>query len=405
MQPLQSPLLSICVPTYNRQFLLQRNVEFHLEAFRTIGIPFEIVIVDDCSTDGTAQYLEEISENPEISAFRRVKNSGFVSNYAFAMRRARGKYATFLGDDDLLIPEKVIEYVRIMEEDPALGVVQAPWMLVDERGGVSRNAGPFYKVPGGAIRHERGNFRSLLDMIFDSHVFPEFMIIRRDVLSRSISKATPFIFWAFFYTGRALEQADMLFLAEPFARVTAASDDPRLQQGNHECMFEWDKYRGGLEYLASKTMRKQDPLSDNRGLLQEKINRFMLVRQGVALRLHIDAHNWAEAYVMYHRMSLYGTPPLPEQMYDNICKLAGIVSAARDAFEFSTAPIILDPIIGGDTLKLLPADVRSRLTQASPDQQSAAEPNAYLRMDPEFPPHLRQKDGVFDIRDYVAQFV
>lgn len=86
---LNEPLiLSICVPTYNRQFLLERNVTFHLDAFRRIGIPFEIVIVDDCSTDDTAAYIASLADQPEISAFRRATNSGFLSNYAFAMQRA-----------------------------------------------------------------------------------------------------------------------------------------------------------------------------------------------------------------------------------------------------------------------------------------------------------------------------
>src|SRR3954471_16361941 len=107
----EPPILSICVPTYNRQFLLERNVNFHLDAFRRIGIPFEMVLVDDCSTDETAAYIASLSGQPEISAFRRATNSGFLSNYAYAMQRARGRYAVFLGDDDLLIPEKVIEYV------------------------------------------------------------------------------------------------------------------------------------------------------------------------------------------------------------------------------------------------------------------------------------------------------
>ncbi len=80
-------LLSICVPTYNRQFLLERNVSFHLERFRELQVPFEIVLVDDCSTDNTAAYIQSLEGIPEINAYRRVKNSGFVSNYAFAMRR------------------------------------------------------------------------------------------------------------------------------------------------------------------------------------------------------------------------------------------------------------------------------------------------------------------------------
>ena len=391
-------LLSICVPTYNRQFMLERNVNFHLDAFRSLGVPFEIVLVDDCSTDETPAYIQSIAHNPEISAYRRAANSGFLSNYAYAMQRARGRYAVFLGDDDLLIPEKVLEYIRLMEADPRIGVVQAPWMLVDGRPG-GGDMGPFYKIPQ-QTRHEKGNFRSLLDFILKYHVFPEFMIIRRDVLSMSISSPAPFIFWAFLYTTRALDKADILFTPEPFARVTAVSDDPRLQQGNKECMFQWDTYRGGLEYLASHAAL----LQEDRARLVESVNRFMLIRQGVALRLHVQAKNWVEAYVMYHRMAAYQPAPLAPDLYGLTCKMAGIVTAANEASNFNEAPVVVDPAILNETLGFLPVSIQKRLTRElpAPDQRT---PTAWLRLSPEFPPNPHPKDAIFDLANYISQFV
>jgi glycosyltransferase involved in cell wall biosynthesis len=399
----EPPILSICVPTYNRQFLLERNVNFHLDAFRRIGIPFEMVLVDDCSTDETAAYIASLSGQPEISAFRRATNSGFLSNYAYAMQRARGRYAVFLGDDDLLIPEKVIEYLRLMEADPQIGVVQAPWLLVDARPG-GGDMTPFYRVAS-PTRHRQGDFRALLDFILDGHIFPEFMIIRRDVLLKSISSPTPFIFWAFLYTTRALDKADILFMPDPFARVTAVSDDPRLQQGNKECMFQWDSYRGGLEYLASQALRSPDVAPDYRGSLFGRITQFMLQRQGVALRLHVSAKNWVEAYIMYHRMAAYQPTPLSSEAYGQICKLAGIVTAATEAAAFNSEPAILDPVINDTTLSLLPESVLQRLTRDQPTAIDADKPRAYLRFTQEFPENPKAKDGLFDILSYIEQFV
>lgn len=403
MSSTQPIILSICVPTYNRQFLLERNVTFHLDSFRKLGIPFEIVIVDDCSTDNTPAYIASISDNPEINAFRRVKNSGFVSNYSFAMQRARGRYAVFLGDDDLLIPEKVVEYVRLMEQDPALGVIQAPWMLVDVRNNANTDIGPFYRLPG-PIRHSKGNFLSMLDMILNYHVFPEFMIIRRSVLAKAISSPTPFIFWAFLYTTRALEGGDIMFVPEPFARVTAVSDDPRQQQGNKECMFLWDTYRGGIEYLVSRAAQVNPFSPDEKVSLNARILKFMMMRQAVALRLHVEAGNWPEAYIMYHRMAAHEQMPLSPDAFGQICKLAGVVTAAREATEFSNEPIILDPMIETTTLNLLPQDIRARMTYPVEGAAKSQEPRAYLRFNPAFPENPGPKDGIFDIREYIAQF-
>ncbi|WP_162939443.1 glycosyltransferase family 2 protein [Neorhizobium sp. NCHU2750] len=395
-------LLSICVPTYNRQFLLERNISFHLKSFRELGISFEIVVVDDCSTDNTAEYMKSLAHVPEISAFRRASNSGFVSNYAFAMRRAKGRYAVFLGDDDLLIPEKVVEYLRLMEADPDLGMIQAPWLLVDARPGRG-DMGPFYRIPG-PTRFARGDFRGLLDFILAWHVFPEFLIVRRDVLDKTISGGTPFIFWAYLYTTRALDKAGVMFVPEPFARVTAVSDDPRMQQGNNECMFQWDTYRGGLEYLASQSWKGQQPTPLDYQNTTEKIMDFMYKRQSVALRLHIQTKNWVEAYILYHRMAAYKEITLPGTSVDMLRKLAGVAMAASEATSFNALPAIVDPALTADLINLLPAKVQERLTRNVP---MGAEDGgrAWLKLDPRFGEPMRPQDAAFNVSSYVDQFI
>lgn len=402
------PLLSICIPTYNRAALLKRNVDFHLQEFRRLGLAFELVVVDDGSTDATAAYLASMAREPELRVYRRLENSGFMSNYAYAMRRARGRYALFLGDDDLLIPDQVAEYLHIMQADPSLGMLQAPWMLVDERSG-GGDIKPFYTLID-ALRIARGDHPALLRFILDKHVFPEFMIIRRDVLQQSISSATPFIFWAFLYTARALDKGDVLFMPAPFVRVTAASDDPRAQQGNTECMFQWDSYLGGLEYMASLAERAGQSgafAADDREAVAASIRRFMRIRQTVALRLLIVGKHWAAAYVLYHRMAAYGsldaraTAGLTLAM---IAGLAGAAQAASEAAEYSTEPVVVDPAVSDDLLEMLASRATCGLTRDLPSS-GGGPPRAWLRMDPAFGEPLSPADAAFDIPAYVAQFI
>ena len=394
-------LLSICVPTFNRQFLLERNVTFHLQEFRRLGINFELVLVDDCSTDATPSYLASLSNEAEVSCYRRKRNSGFLSNYAFAMRRARGRYAVFLGDDDLLIPDKVVEYIRIMEGDRRIGMVQAPWLLVDARPG-GGDMSPFYRLPS-PVRHGKGDFRGLLQFILDRHVFPEFLIVRRDILAQSISSATPFIFWAFLFTARALHRADVLFMPEPFARVTAISDDPRMQQGNKECMFQWDSYRGGLEYIASHMFRTEQSGEADRAALVGSIMRFMAIRQSVALRLLLQSRRWVEAYVLYHRMAAYQPVKLEGFSIDVVRTLAAITVAATEASEYSDELAIVDPALGDEVLAELTPDLLRRLTRELPPAEGR-EPRAWLRFDDDFGEPLREGDVVFEVPTYLQQF-
>jgi glycosyltransferase involved in cell wall biosynthesis len=396
------PLLSICVPTFNRRVLLERNVNFHLRRFTALKIPFEIVIADDCSTDGTGEYLETLARNPNVQAHRRARNSGFLDNYAFVMRRARGRYAIFLGDDDLLIPEKVAEYIARLEAEPKLGMIQAPWLMMDERPG-GGPMGPFYKIDR-EHRFAEGDLPALAGFVLNQHIFPEFMIIRREVLARSISSPCPFIFWAFLYTGRALAQADVLFIPEPFARVTAISNDPRQQQGNNETMFQWDRYRGGIEYLVSLARTVAGSAMTGQDKLSALINRFMEIRQTVALRLNIGAKNWAEAYILHHRMAAYGRSPLDQATFNQVRQSAGIATAAAEAISYSSEPAILDPALDERLLDALKPDIRARLVRnAAPGLPG--KPRAFLRVDPAFPAEIGRNDAIFDIKDYVAQFV
>jgi glycosyltransferase involved in cell wall biosynthesis len=394
-------LLSICVPTFNRKFLLERNVSFHLQEFRQLGISFEMVLVDDCSTDETAEYLASLEGEPEVRSYRRARNSGFLSNYAFAMQRARGRYAVFLGDDDLLIPDKVAEYLQIMEKDPEIGMVQAPWLLVDARPG-GGDMRPFYKLSA-PTRHSKGDFASLLNFILERHVFPEFLIVRRDVLAKSISGATPFIFWAFLFTARALNAADILFMPEPFARVTAISNDPRTQQGNKECMFQWDSYRGGLEYIASHTFGRGQFADEDRAALNRAIMDFMAVRQTVAFRLLIQSKHWVEAYILYHRMAAYRPVESTGLPIEIVRTLAAVTTALTEAVEFSDGPPIVDPTLDSDILGMVSSKLLERLTHEVPPAGDR-EPRAWLRVNPDFADKASNDDAVFDLPSYCQQF-
>jgi hypothetical protein len=131
----------------------------------------------------------------------------------------------------------------------------------------------------------------------------------------------------------------------------------------------------------------------------------MLQRQAVALRLHVTARNWVEAYIMYHRMAAYQPAPLAVETYDQIRKLAGIVTAATEAAAFSSDLAILDPVINDTTLSLLPESIQKRLTRDQPTGQDGDRPRAYLRFTDEFPANPKAKDGFFDILNYIEQFV
>lgn len=92
------PLITVYIPTFNRIDMLRRAVDSVLnQSFQD----FEIIVVDDCSSDSTVQYLIELSQNDKrVRFFQNIKNSGACVSRNKAITESKGKYITGLDDDD-----------------------------------------------------------------------------------------------------------------------------------------------------------------------------------------------------------------------------------------------------------------------------------------------------------------
>lgn len=101
-----APLVSIIIPTHNRWPLVLEAVDSAL-AQEVEGV--EVVVVDDGSTDGTADLLEVA--RPGISVLRQTNRERGAARNA-GMRHARGRYVTFLDADDVLEPWYVAQFVE-----------------------------------------------------------------------------------------------------------------------------------------------------------------------------------------------------------------------------------------------------------------------------------------------------
>lgn len=104
-----NPLVTVYIPTFNRVELLKRAVEsVRQQTYQNL----EIIIVDDCSTDGTHEYLEDISnQDSRIRFFLKEKNSGACVSRNIAIENARGEYITGLDDDDYFLENRIKLFV------------------------------------------------------------------------------------------------------------------------------------------------------------------------------------------------------------------------------------------------------------------------------------------------------
>lgn len=105
-----NPLVTVYIPTFNRVELLKRAVEsVRQQTYQNL----EIIIVDDCSNDGTHEYLDEISkQDSRIRYFIKEKNSGACVSRNIAIENANGEFITGLDDDDYFINKRIEVFIR-----------------------------------------------------------------------------------------------------------------------------------------------------------------------------------------------------------------------------------------------------------------------------------------------------
>ena len=93
---MNNPLQTVIIPTYNRKEMLAEAVNSVLNQSQK---SLEVLIIDDCSNDGTGEFVKNINDS-RVHYFRNEKNSGPEFNRSYGLRQSRGKYITFLDDDD-----------------------------------------------------------------------------------------------------------------------------------------------------------------------------------------------------------------------------------------------------------------------------------------------------------------
>jgi len=117
--PAHEPLVSVVIPAYNCEAYVAEAIESVLnQTFRD----FELIVVDDASTDRTGEVLAGYERAGRIRVVSHQMNQGLAATRNSGIRRARGRYVSFLDADDVWRPEKLEYHVRILRENPHLAL-------------------------------------------------------------------------------------------------------------------------------------------------------------------------------------------------------------------------------------------------------------------------------------------
>ncbi len=125
---MKSPVVSICIPTYNRPDLLLKALKSCLaQSYKD----YEIVITDNSSNEDSKNGIESLN-NSSIRYHKNEKNIGGLGNLNKALELSQGKYIKYLMDDDLLKPDCLEKMVPILDKYPDVGVVMSPLEIINE---------------------------------------------------------------------------------------------------------------------------------------------------------------------------------------------------------------------------------------------------------------------------------
>jgi glycosyltransferase involved in cell wall biosynthesis len=110
------PTISVIIPTYNRGYVIRQTLDSVL--VQTIS-DFEILIVDDGSTDDTKQIIDEIKDS-RIKYFYQ-NNGGVSSARNLGLKNAQGKFVCFLDSDDLWPANFLQTMIKHLQDNPEYG--------------------------------------------------------------------------------------------------------------------------------------------------------------------------------------------------------------------------------------------------------------------------------------------
>ena len=111
-----NPLVSVLMTAYNREEYIAEAIESVLASTYT---NFELIIVDDCSTDNTVNIAKGFeAKDSRIKVYVNEKNLGDYPNRNKAAGYAKGKYLKYLDSDDKIFPQGIAQLVEVMHSHP-----------------------------------------------------------------------------------------------------------------------------------------------------------------------------------------------------------------------------------------------------------------------------------------------
>jgi len=126
-----SPAISVLIPLYNAENFIAQAIESVLNQTFT---NFEIIIVDNCSTDSSFEIASKYTTDSRVKLFRNPENIGMVRNWNQCILHANGEYLKFLFADDYFKENALSELIAPFLKDHSINLVVSPRVYLFDDG-------------------------------------------------------------------------------------------------------------------------------------------------------------------------------------------------------------------------------------------------------------------------------
>lgn len=165
-----NPIVSVIIPSYNSAHFLLKAVE---SIFNQTFQDFEVIVVDDGSTDNTREVVIPLMEHDR---FRYVyqENQGLAATRNTGLSVAKGEFVAFLDADDVFLPQKLVVQVKWLQENPEFGLVGGGFYYMNEKGALSEAQRSWLRNPNLTIK----------DLLFDCPFMVPAVLVRKEWVDR-----------------------------------------------------------------------------------------------------------------------------------------------------------------------------------------------------------------------------
>jgi len=219
-----NPLLSILIPTYNRKRLLLQNLrllEMHVD--KLCGQKkIEIIISDNDSSDGTTEAVmafKDGTENLQISFYKQDKNIGLERNAIFCLSKSSAKYVMYLGDDDFLAKQYLLEVYRLASSLSDIACI-VPSIVPIDSDGKRLEGGRDINIP---TRKYRSGFAAARKLMWRGHQLSGVTFLRERTLGAYERGRQPNLYPFMFFVGFNCLRGESVHLTDFPVKVTVGA--------------------------------------------------------------------------------------------------------------------------------------------------------------------------------------